>query len=441
MNFEAVTNYMERYITPLATKLSKQRHLRAIRDTFMSILPITLFGSIPVILASAPEVSYKNSNWFLTAWSSFAKSNALTLTWISAVTLNAMSLAICIGVTFYLSKHYNENPLHPMLFSTVGFLMLVLDPKKLGWSGNVVDISYWDGRGIIIALFISILTVESYHWMRKKNIGRISMPDSVPASLSETFAMLVPSIIILSAYTLLFIIFHAMNTTMVKFLYTILAPSFKAADSLPIAILLILLVHVFWFFGLHDAALAGILGPIRDGNLSINAAEKMSGQPLSRIFTTPYWTYFVIIGGSGSVLALAFMMMRSKSKQLRTVGKVGLIPSFFGISEPLIFGTPLMLNPVFFFPFIFTSVLNGIVTYLCMQFELINKTFAAFSWQIPAPFGAFLSTMDWKAVVLVIILIFIDGAIYYPFFKVYERDLTKIESEESEENKNIEDNK
>jgi len=435
MKFDVVTNYMERYITPIATKLSKQRHLRAIRDTFMSILPITLFGSIPVILAAAPDVGSKNSNWFLTAWSNFAKTNAFTLTWISAVTLNAMSLAICIGVAYFLCKNYKENPLHPMLFSTIGFLMLVLDPKKLGWTGNIVDISFWDGRGIIIALLISILTVESYHWMRKRNVGRISMPDSVPASLSDTFAMLVPSMIILLGYSVLFIILHAMNTTMVKWIYTILAPSFKAADSLPMAILLILLVHVFWFFGLHDAALAGILGPIRDGNLSINAAEKMAGQPLSRIFTTPYWTYFVIIGGSGSVLALAFMMMKSKSKQLRTVGKVGLIPSFFGISEPLIFGTPLMLNPVFFFPFIFTSVFNGIVTYLCMQFGIVNKTFAVFSWQMPAPFGAFLSTMDWRAVVLVLILIIIDGVMYYPFFKVYERDLVKLESEGNGNNK------
>lgn len=433
MKFSAITDYMERYITPIATKLSKQRHLKAIRDTFMSILPITLFGSIPVILAAAPSVNSKNSNWFLSMWYNFAQNNALTLTWISAVTLNAMSLAICIGVAYFLCKHYDENPLHPMLFSTIGFLMLVLDPKKLGWTGNIVDISYWDGRGIIIALIISILTVESYHWMRKKNVGRISMPDSVPASLSETFAMLVPSMIILMGYSILFIIFHSMNTTMVKFIYTILAPSFKAADSLPMAILLILLVHIFWFFGLHDAALAGILGPIRDGNLSINAAEKMAGQPLSRIFTTPYWTYFVIIGGSGSVLALAFMMMRSKSKQLRTVGKVGLIPSFFGISEPLIFGTPLMLNPVFFFPFIFTSVFNGIVTYICMQIGLVNKTFAVFSWQMPAPFGAFLSTMDWRAVVLVLILIVIDGVMYYPFFKVYERDLTKLESGKSKD--------
>ena len=305
----------------------------------------------------------------------------------------------------------------------------MLDPLKLGWDGKQVEISFMDGRGILLAIFVAIFTVESYTWMRKHNVGRISMPDSVPASLSETFATLIPGMIIMFVYSLLFILFHLFDTTAVKFLYSIIAPSFKVVDSLPFAILIVFLIHLFWFFGIHDAAFAGILGPIRDGNLSINAAEKMAGQDLSRIFTTPYWTYFVIIGGSGSVLALAFLMMKSKSKQLNTVGKVGFIPSIFGISEPLIFGTPLMLNPIFFFPFIFTSVLNATVTYICMYYRIVGKTFAVFSWQMPAPIGAFLSTMDWRAVVLVLLLIVLDGVIYLPFLKVYEKDLVKLENE------------
>ncbi len=204
------------------------------------------------------------------------------------------------------------------------------------------------------------------------------MPDSVPASLSETFAALVPGVILMTFFAILFVIFHNFNTTAVQFIYEAMSPSLQAADSLPFTILSIFLIHLFWFFGIHDAALAGILGPIRDGNLSINAAEKVAGSDLSRIFTTPFWTYFVIIGGSGSVLALSLLMIFSRSKQLSTVGKVGFIPSIFGLSEPMIFGTPLMLNPIFFFPFIFTSVFNGIVTYLCMAGGIVGKTFAVF---------------------------------------------------------------
>lgn len=428
MGFNTFSERMDQYISPLANKLSQQRHLKATRDAFMSMLLITLFGSIPIILNAAP-VTEETTNRFLLAWDGFAEKNNMILNWISGITLGAMSLYICIGITYFLCRHYKEDVLRPIMFSIAGFLMLVLEPLKLGWDGKEVEISFLDGRGILLSIFIAIFTVESYHWMRKKNIGRISMPDSVPASLSETFATLVPGLVLLSTYSGLFIIFHSMNTTVVKFLYDVMAPSFSAADSLPFTIISIFLIHLFWFFGIHDAALAGVLGPIRDGNLSINAAEKMSGTDLSTIFTTPFWTYFVIIGGSGSVLALSLLMMRSKSKQLSTVGKIGFLPSIFGISEPLIFGTPLMLNPIFFFPFIFTSVMNGVVTYLCMAGGIVGKTFAVFSWQMPAPIGAFLSTMDWRAAVLVFGLIILDGLIYYPFLKVYEKNLVALESE------------
>lgn len=380
MRFNTISEKMDQYISPLANKLSQQRHLKATRDAFMSMLPITLFGSIPIILKAAP-VTDDTKNGFLLAWANFAEKYDLILNWISGITLGAMSLYICVGITYYLCKHYHEDFLRPLMFSIAGFFMLVLNPIKMGWDGKEVDISFLDGRGILLSIFVAIVTVEGYHWMRKKNVGRITMPDSVPASLSETFAALVPGIILMTFFSIIFIIFNLLDTTAIQFLY-----------------------------------------------------EKMAGQDLTNIFTTPFWTYFVIIGGSGSVLALAFLMMRSKSKQLSTVGKVGFLPSIFGISEPLIFGTPLMLNPIFFFPFIFTSVFNGVITYLCMYFGIVGKTFAVFSWQMPAPIGAFLSTMDWRAIVLVFILIFLNGLMYYPFLKVYEKNLVALEKEAEEEN-------
>lgn len=431
MNFNNFSNSVNKYISPVANKLSQQRHLKAIRDAFMSLLPITLFGSIPIIIKALP-LPENPTNSFLITWKEFLEKNDLVFNWISGVTMGAMSIFICIGITYFLCKQYKEDFLHPIMISLAGFMMLVLTPLKMGWDGKEAELSFLDGRGILLAIFISIATVESYHLMKKKNIGRISMPDSVPASLSDTFASLIPALIILTGFSILFIIFYSMETTMAQFIYSIMEVSFKAADSLPFTIISVFLIHLFWFFGIHDAALAGVLGPIRDGNLSINAAEKMAGQDLSNIFTTPFWTYFVIIGGSGSVLALAFLMMRSKSKQLQTVGKIGLIPSFFGISEPLIFGTPLMLNPVFFIPFIFTSVFNAVVTYLCMYVGLVGKTFAVFSWQMPAPIGAFLSTMDWRAVVLVCGLIVLNGVMYYPFFKSYEKTLIEQEQAAAE---------
>lgn len=431
MKFETINAKMEKYILPLANKMSSQRHLKAIRDAFISLMPITLVGGIAAIINSAP-VTESTTNGILLAWASFAQDNALLLNWVNTLTLGAMSIYICIGITNFLCKQYKTDVLLPIMLSVTGFMMLCIAPQSLGWDGKIVEISYLDGKGLIPAIFIAIFTVEVYHLLRKKNVGRIKMPDSVPASLSETFASLVPGIIILGVFVLIFALFNALGTTMPGFIYSTLAPAFTAADTLPFAIIATLLVHVFWFFGIHDAALSGILSPIRDGGLSLNAAAHVAGQSLPNIFTTPFWVYFVDIGGCGSCLALAILLIRSKSKQLRTVGKIGIVPTFFGISEPIIFGVPLMLNPIFFIPFIFGSVVNATIAYILMDIGIIGKTFAMLSWQMPSIFGAFLSTMDIKAFLLIIVLIIIDILIYYPFFKIYEKQLVQQEISEEE---------
>lgn len=428
---EAFTAFLEQHILPIANKMSSQRWLRAIRDAFMSILPITLFGGIATIISSAPAVE-PGTNAILEAWANFASSNSVLLTWANTMTMGAMSVYIAVGVTYFLCKHYKLDPFIPIVITLAGVLLNCFQPMELGWDGKTAEISYLDGKGLLVAIFISIVTVETYHLMREHNVGRISLPDSVPPSLSEAFASLVPALIILFGDIIVFAIFNAMGTILPAFLYTSLAPALDATDSLFFAIIATILVHFFWFFGIHDAALSGVLSPIRDGGLSLNAAAQAAGEALPRIFTTPFWVYFVVIGGCGSCLALAILLVRSKSKQLRTIGGVGIVPAFFNISEPIIFGVPLMMNPVFFIPFLLTSTVNAIIAYVCMMTGLVAKTFALLSWNMPSIIGAFLSTFDWKAVVLVAVCIVIDIVLYFPFFKVYEKQCLEQESGESE---------
>ncbi|AEB06621.1 PTS system, lactose/cellobiose family IIC subunit [Coriobacterium glomerans PW2] len=421
-----ITAYLERRVLPIANKMSTQRHLHAIRDAFISIVPITLFGGIATIIGSAPSPE-GSTNPLLLGWSHFVESNSLLLTWANTMTLGAMSVYICIGVTYFLCKHYKTDAFIPIVLSMAGFLLICVGPDKLGWDVKTANILYLDGKGLLVGIFIAIFAVESYQWMRDRNVGRISLPPSVPVSLSEAFASLVPGLIILFVHTIVFGIFNMIDTILPAFIYTHLSPMFNATDSLAFSAMATLLVQFFWFFGIHDAALAGVLGPIRDGGLSINAAAHAAGQSLPNIFTTPFWVYFVAIGGCGSVLALAILLLRSKSKQLRTIGRVGLVPAVFNISEPIIFGVPLMMNPIFFIPFLLTSTVNAIVAYLCMMIGLVNKTFALLSWNMPGIIGAYLSTFDVKAILLVAALIIVDMVIYFPFFKAYERECLEQE--------------
>lgn len=432
MNFATFNEKIEKNILPLANKLSSQRHLKAIRDAFISLMPITLMGGVAAVIGAAP-VTENTTNGFLLAWASFAEQNNMVLSWINALTLGGMAIYVCIAITYYLAKYFKDDVLMPTMLSVCGFLMLVLTPQKLGWDGKIAEISYMDGRGLLPAIFVAIFTVEVYHFMRSHNWGRITLPPSVPASLSETFASLIPGFIILTCFVGVYALFNAFGTTFPGFIYGALAPSFQAADSLTFTVIMTLLVHFFWFFGIHDAALAGVLGPIRDGNLSINAAAKAAGQALPHVFTTPFWVYFVIIGGCGSLFSLAILLVRSKSKQLKTVGRIGIVPSFFGIGEPIVFGVPIMLNPFYLIPFLLTSTVNAIISFTLMEYNIIGRTFAMLSWQMPSLPGAFLSTMDARALLLIIGLAILDTILYYPFFKAHEKQCLKMESMEETE--------
>lgn len=422
---------MEKYVMPVANKLGNECHLRAIRDAFMSLLPITFTGGIAAVLSSAPS-SETAGTAFTLAWARFVEGNATIFNWINALTLGAMSLYICIGIIHFLCKTRKVESFLPILLGVCGFMMLIAEPLSLGWDGKMVEISYMDGKGLIPAMLVAILTADLYCFMRKREFGKITLPDTVPASLSDVFASIVPGAVLMILYIIIFTVMNKFGTTLPKLIYNAISPSLTAVDSVGFTIIITLLVHVFWFFGIHDAALSGVLAPIRDGNLSLNAAAHAAGQALPTIFTTPFWVYFVVIGGCGSVLALTAMLCFSKSKQLKTIGRLGIVPAFFNISEPVIFGLPLMLNPIFFVPFLLTSVINGTVAYLVMQFGLIGKSFAMLSWQMPSVIGAFFSTMDWKAPVLILILIVIDGLLYFPFFKIYEKQLVKLENGETE---------
>ena len=364
------------------------------------------------------------------AWAKFAADNAAIFSWVNALTLGAMSLYICIGIIHFLCRNEKMESFLPILLGVCGFWMLVVEPQSLGWDGKVVEMSYMDGKGLIPAMLISIATADLYCFMRKREFGKISLPDTVPPSLSDVFASIVPGAVLMILYIAVYTVMNKMGTTFPKLIYGILSPSLAAMDNLGFTMVITLLVHVFWFFGIHDAALSGVLGPIRDGNLSLNAVAHAAGEALPTIFTTPFWVYFVVIGGCGSVLALTVLLSTSKSKQLKAIGRLGAVPAFFGISEPVIFGLPLMLNPVFFVPFMVTSVLNGTIAYLAMSLGIVGKTYAMLSWQMPSIIGAFFSTMDWKAPVLIVILIVMDGAIYFPFFKMYEKMQVKMENGE-----------
>lgn len=258
------------------------------------------------------------------------------------------------------------------------------------------------------------------------------MPDSVPPALMVSFGSLVPCLIVLGIDSLIFILCKTFaGTCFAAVVINFLSPAVEATDNIGFAILVAFLLNFGWFFGIHDTVWSGFLSPIEYGTLSVNAAAQAAGQALPHVFTVSFWCYFGIIGGLGNCLALGLLCLRSKNKEVKTIGKLGIVPAFFGISEPITFGLPIMLNPLMFVPSIITSIVNVVISYLLMSANIIGRTYAMLSYNMPSIFGAFFSTGDWKASVLIVVLIVLDMLIYYPFLKAHERTLEQQTAEGS----------
>ena len=377
----------------VAEKLSNQKYLEAIRNAFITILPITVMGGLVSVISSAP-VTPHTKNAFLLAWASFVKSNSLILTWINTLTLGAMAIFVCLTITWYLCKHYQISALTPLLLSFFGIMILTAKPTKLTFNQKMVEISYIDGKGLLIGIFVAIATVELYRFLKAKNFGEI----------------------------------HNKNhTTLAQWFTKIITPGLKATDSIWFVLIMTIIISIGWFFGIHNATFWGLMGPIMFINLSANAAANATGHVPPTFLTEATWAYFIQIGGVGCALPLAMLLLFSKSEQMRAVGKMGLIPSFFGISEPITFGLPVMLNPIMFIPAFLAPTVNAILTWLAMSLHLVKKTFAMLSFNMPSIFGSYFATSDFKGPVLIIILVIIDMAIYFPFMKVYEKAQLKEE--------------
>lgn len=302
-------------------------------------------------------------------------------------------------------------------------------------SEGTLTFQYFDATGLFTAIFVSIIAFEVYRFLNEKQVGRINLEGGgVPPALADSIGNLVPVVIVLIVTALLnYALLFLSSINLPQLISTVMNPFVSVVDNVWGIIILAVIVMIFWWFGIHDSVITSALDPFFYSNLGANAAAYASGTvatALPYIVTTPFWWNFMAIGGSGATLGLAFLAITSKSKQIKTIGKLSFIPSLFNINEPLIFGLPLMYNPIMMIPFVLVMPLNGVITYFAMSSGLVAKTFAYASWNMFSPIAALIDTMDIKALLLVIVLIIIDILVYLPFFKVFEKQKIAEESED-----------
>ena len=451
MNFmEKFNELANRTLVPIANKLGNQRHLAAIRDGMVVAIPLSILGGVCLIISTPPFKPDTLPNWgfisdLLLGWYNWAQANKAMLQLPYNMTMALMGLFVAFAIAYHLAKRYKMPTLNTAIVSTAVFFIVTSPAVSavptsaisegsnmtdlLGMAGNYIPMTFLDAKGIFTAIIVAIGCVEIMHFMLAKNI-RFKVPEGVPPAISSSFDAIMPLFVcVITFYAISLFIQNVSGELLPSMIMTLLAPAISGLDSLLGICLITIIAQTFWFFGLHGASITQpIRLPFMQMYLVANITAFTAGEPIAHFFTQPFWSYVITLGGGGATLGLCILLLRSKSVELKTLGKLSIGPAIFNINEPIIFGLPMVLNPLMMIPFIFVPVINSIIAYACMAFQIVGKGVIETPWTTPAPLGAALGCMDFRAAIMVIGLIVLDMCLYYPFFKLLEKQKLSEES-------------
>ncbi|HDH7849150.1 PTS cellobiose transporter subunit IIC [Klebsiella michiganensis] len=417
--YNFLVGIIEKRLAPMAGVIAQQRYVLAIRDGFIAALPFMIVGSFMLVFIF-PPISTNTTFQFAKAWLNFSANYREQLMLPFNMSMGLMTIFISVGVGASLGKQYSLDPITTGLLSLMSFMLVAADLKN-----GALSMQYFSGQGIFTALLCSIYATEVYRWLKKRNIT-IKLPEQVPPGVSRSFEVLIPVIVIMiTLHPLNLFIEHATGMILPEAIMAILKPLVAASDSLLAVILAVLLCQILWFAGIHGTMIVtGIMNPFWMANLASNQAALAAGEAIPHTFVQGFWDHFLFIGGVGSTLPLAILLIRSRAAHLRTIGRMGFVPGLFNINEPILFGAPIIMNPILFIPFVFIPVINAILAWYAIDLGLVEKVVMMTAWTTPAPIGASWAT-NWAIapVILCFICMAIAALMYYPFVKAYEKTL------------------
>ena len=398
--------------------LFDQPILASIRDGFMAMMPVIMIGALVLIVLQFPMSFEKGSEIYLGDKISPDLADAL---WVPFnMTFGLLSVFVLLSITYALTRRRGLDPLMPLIFTFLSYIM-VASPQLL--DGEAA--TYLDNSGLFTAIVVAIVTVEVYRFFIQRNLY-ISMPDGVPPAIANAFIALIPGAVIIFGW---WAIRFLLNFDLAGGIFEVLGKIVPAASTYTAAAVAETFHGFLWTLGIHGDLTIGIaLEPVWAANLATNAQAVANGLEPSVIYTSMFRSY-VVPGGSGATLPLAFYFIRSKSKRLQRVGKLGILPGLFNINEPITFGAPVVFNPVLAIPFILITFINTSVAWLAHTLNLVTPTYMMAPWTMPSPLLMFMETgYDWRAAVLAIICEFvIPGIIWWPAFKAWERQVLEKE--------------
>jgi len=409
---------------PFFEKISRNIYLRAIRDGFIAGMPVILFSSIFILIAYVPN-----------AWG-FHWSKGVETFLMTPYSYSMGILAFFVGGTTAkaLTDSMNRdlpatnqiNFLSTMLASMVGFLLMAAEPAKEG--GFLT--AFMGTKGLLTAFIAAFVTVNVYKVCVKNNVT-IRMPEEVPPNISQVFKDLIPfTISVVLLYGLQLLVKGTLGVTVAESIGTLIAPLFSAADGYLGITLIFGAYAFFWFVGIHGPSIVEpAIAAITYANIDVNLHLIQAGQHADKVITSGTQMFIVTMGGTGATLIVPFLFMWiCKSERNRAIGRASVVPTFFGVNEPILFGAPIVLNPIFFVPFIFAPIVNVWIFKFFVDTLNMNSFSVNLPWVTPGPLGIVLGTnFQVLSFILAGLLVVVDTIIYYPFVKVYDEQILEEE--------------
>lgn len=428
-------NKIEKFLMPMADILCKNRVLIAIRDGFLITTPLLIVGSIFLLIANFPI-----PGWDAAIASVLGPDWAGWFTAVSRATFNCTGLLTALGTGYAMAREFGGDKIQGAAVALVSYFIVMptshiaLDAEGAQVAGATVSglsFDYIGPNGIFMALICAILGVRLFVFAYKKG-WTIKMPKGVPPAVMDSFAALVPSAIVMTGAFLIRIIFSFTEFgTMQDFIVALLqTPMEGLGDTLGANAIYSFMCTFFWFFGINGPAVCNSVYFISKVLTAKQLLAFQAGEALPYIFTDPFSNFFTNFGGGGSTLSLVILMVTvCKSQRIKQLGRLSIVPGFFGINEPIIFGLPIVLNPIIIIPFICVPMVNLVLSYFATVVGIIPRTTGvSLPWTTPIGFSGWLSTGSPIASLWQIGLLVLGMVIYFPFIKTLDKKYLEEEA-------------
>ena len=422
---------LESIFMPLAEKIGKNKYLISIRDGFLLTTPLLIIGSFFLLIANFPI-----NNW-TEFWARFFGENwTAYMAKPTSATFDIMAILAVVGIAYSFSRELNVDKLSGAAVAVVSWFILM--PYKVTDGSvtlNGIPLDWVGSKGIFIGIITAFVSVHIYAWVIKKG-WIIKMPKGVPPAVTQSFAALVPSAVVLG-------IFFLVNSLLAltpydnafNFIFKFLQqPLLVLGNTLGAVLVAMGFQHFFWFFGINGGSIVGsIMQPILTPLSMENLSAFQAGTALPNVINQQFYDLFTTFGGAGSTLSMLIaMIIVCRSQRIKNLSKISIVPALFGINEPVIFGLPVVLNPTILIPFLLTPLINILISYFTMVSGIVPFTSGvSIPWTTPVIISGFLTT-GWKGALLQLILVILGVFIYMPFVKMMDKQYKKEELQASE---------